>query len=820
MFDPQTAPIFKAVKLSKIFSLKLVRFFEVVFFLLFLFSLINIYSPIPFNFKLPLNLLYFSFFFWGIFFLYRCFFNQKLKNPEIKNPENLAEFLDFEAAKAVDFALLNEGDFTLLLLLYLLSSDKLGFIPKRLLLDQEKIKNELKEKIIGTRKDLREVEETLSLILRKTWRKITIFDLLPALIETEPLLREFLESRHLSKDDVKEVCLWQKRILSEEERKKRFWEKENLLRKGALFEDWTAGYTINLDDFSTDLTRRERNNLLSETFLHKKEIERLENALIKTERNCALLVGDVGVGRTEIIKNFVRKINQGESFPSLNYQRVLEIDMPLLISTGKRGGDINGILKLIFEEAVAAGNVILVIKDIHNFINREVNVESADNVDISFVLSQYISFPSFRLIGTTTYEGFHKIVQQVPEIQSQFEKIEIKSPTKKETLLILEDEVLKIEEEAKVFFPFQSIKEIIDLSDRYIQTVPFPKKAVDLLEEVVIYALRVKGTQEITPDVVEALISEKTEIPVEKVAQKEKEVLLNLEDLIHQRLIDQEEAVSEVANALRRARADIQERKKTIGNFLFLGPTGVGKTETAKCLAKVYFGSEKKMIRLDMSEYQTLDSIDRLIGTPTEPGYFTTKVREDPFSLILLDEIEKAHPNILNLFLQVFDEGNLTDGAGRSVDFKNTIIIATSNAGAELIWEAVKEGKNLEEYKEEFIDELLKEGIFKPEFLNRFDAVIIYKPLSKENLEKVAEVMLEDLKKGLFEKNIKFLPSKDLIQKIVELGFNPQFGAREMRRVIQNKIENNIAKAILAGEIKEGNEIEVDPITFEVKLIK
>jgi len=559
---------------------------------------------------------------------------------------------------------------------------------------------------------------------------------------------------------------------------------------------------------------------LSETFLHKKEIERLENALIKTERNCALLVGDVGVGRTEIIKNFVRKINQGESFPSLNYQRVLEIDMPLLISTGKRGGDINGILKLIFEEAVAAGNVILVIKDIHNFINREVNVESADNVDISFVLSQYISFPSFRLIGTTTYEGFHKIVQQVPEIQSQFEKIEIKSPTKKETLLILEDEVLKIEEEAKVFFPFQSIKEIIDLSDRYIQTVPFPKKAVDLLEEVVIYALRVKGTQEITPDVVEALISEKTEIPVEKVAQKEKEVLLNLEDLIHQRLIDQEEAVSEVANALRRARADIQERKKTIGNFLFLGPTGVGKTETAKCLAKVYFGSEKKMIRLDMSEYQTLDSIDRLIGTPTEPGYFTTKVREDPFSLILLDEIEKAHPNILNLFLQVFDEGNLTDGAGRSVDFKNTIIIATSNAGAELIWEAVKEGKNLEEYKEEFIDELLKEGIFKPEFLNRFDAVIIYKPLSKENLEKVAEVMLEDLKKGLFEKNIKFLPSKDLIQKIVELGFNPQFGAREMRRVIQNKIENNIAKAILAGEIKEGNEIEVDPITFEVKLIK
>jgi len=386
--------------------------------------------------------------------------------------------------------------------------------------------------------------------------------------------------------------------------------------------------------------------------------------------------------------------------------------------------------------------------------------------------------------------------------------------------MIIEEEVLKIEKSANVFFLFKSIKEIIDLTDKYIQTAPFPKKAIDLLEEVVIYALRVARTRKIKPEVVEALISEKTEIPIGKVAEEEKEVLLNLEDLIHQSLIDQEEAVSEVANALRRARADFGQRKKSIGNFLFLGPTGVGKTETAKCLARIYFGSEKKIIRLDMSEYQTTESITRLIGTVTEPGYFTTKVREDPFSLILLDEIEKAHPNVLNLFLQVLDEGNLTDGAGRSVDFKNTIIIATSNAGAELIRQAIKERKDLINYKEEFIDEILKKGIFKPEFLNRFDDIVLYKPLSKKDLEKIVELNLNDLRKGLLEKNIEFLILPELIQKIAELGFNPQFGAREIKRVIQDKVENNIARTILSDKIKAGDKITIDPATFEVKIIK
>lgn len=820
MFNPSSAPIFKTINLSRVFPLGIVRFFEIFFFLLFVVSLISIQVYSIFDYHLSLLIAYWSFLLWGVFFLYRCFFNQKLKNPEIKNPENLAEFLDFEAAEAVNFALTKKGDFTMLLLFYLASLKKLLFVFERLGLDQKEMQKELKKRLKGTKKDTEEIEETLSVILKETWRKITIFDLFGALVETEPLFKKFLDPLQLSRKDVKEVCRWQESILEREMKEKRFWEMENLLKHSALFQDWAAGYTITLDNFSIDITKMEKPNLLPSFFLHKKELEKLENALIKSERSCALLVGEVGVGRKEIIKNFARKINQGKSLPSLNYQRVVEIDMASVLSAGREMGDIEQFIRIIFDEAIRAGNVILVIRQIHNFIGFEFGAESIGKIDISSVLNQYLSIPGFRLIGITTYEGFHRAIEKVPELQGQFEKIEVNPPSKEETLRIVEDEILKIEKRAQVFFPFRSIKEIVELSDKYIQTIPFPKKAIDLLEELIIYALRIARTRKIQPEVVEAFISEKTEIPVGKVAQQEKEILLNLENLIHQRLVNQEEAVSEIANALRRARAGIQERKKPIGNFLFLGPTGVGKTETAKCLARIYFGSEKRIIRLDMSEYQTLSSISRLIGTAREPGYFTTQIREDPFSLVLLDEIEKSHPSILNLFLQVLDEGFLTDGAGKTVDFKNTIIIATSNAGAELIRQAVLKGRDLMEYKEEFINEILMGGIFKPEFLNRFDAVVLYKPLSKEHFQKIAALMIKDIQNGLLEKNIEFSFDSELVVKIAEIGYNPEFGAREMKRVVQNKLENNIAKAILAGEIKEGDKITIDPANFEVKKIK
>lgn len=828
MFNPESAKIFKTVKIEKFFPLWLTNFLEILSFLVFLiflfsflsFSFGNGVSP---NFKSPLFQKFsLSFFFFGMFFLYHRFFNQRLKEQEIKNPKNLAEFLNFEAAKIIENSLILEHPFNLSLLFNLSFCKKLKFCFERLLLSPKGIREKIKEVKSEGGQQKREVETVLSLAKEIAFshkiERISVFHLFTALARTEPLFKDILNLYELTQEDVEEVALWQERIEREKEKKRKFWERENLVRPGGLAKGWAAAYTITLDEFSQEISEILKKEPPTEVILHQREIKLLEDTLIKPGASCALLVGETGVGRKTMVLNFTDKILRGKSYQVLNWKRVMELDMPALIAASQNIRNLERNLKIIFNEVLRAGNIILVINQIHNYIGFEFGAEAVAKVDISGILSQYLPYQNFRIVGITTFEGYHRAIENVPELTARFTKIEVKEPTLEEAFKVLEEEVTKQEKETGFFIPLKSVKEIINLADRYIGTVPFPKKVIDLLQEIIIYEFRYgrRSPGIILPDEVAALVSEKVEIPVGKTEEEERELLLNLEEIIHQRLINQEEAVSEIANALRRARAELKKRERTIGNFLFLGPTGVGKTETAKCLAGAYFGSKKRMIRLDMSEYQTVDSLKRLIGGEGELGYFTTQVREDPFSLILLDEIEKTHPNILNLFLQVFDEGHLTDAFGRSVDFKNTIIIATSNAGSELIRQAIKAGKDLVYFKEEFLDELLRRGIFRPEFLNRFDAVVLFRPLAPEHLYKIAEIMLKDLREGLLEKNIELIITPELIEKISKLGFEPEFGAREMRRVIQDKVENNIAKAILGMKIRYGSKIKIDSETFEV----
>ena len=337
------------------------------------------------------------------------------------------------------------------------------------------------------------------------------------------------------------------------------------------------------------------------------------------------------------------------------------------------------------------------------------------------------------------------------------------------------------------------------------------------MEEVLV-SLSQSKEEILLPKDVSKIISEKTDIPVGQLSLQEKQTLLNLENLIHERIINQEEAVKEVSSALRRAKSEITVRKGPMGTFLFLGPTGVGKTETAKALAAIYFGDEERIIRLDLSEYQNPQDLKRLIGSVDEQSFFVSQVRETPFALVLLDEIEKAHPNILNLFLRILDEGFMTDGFNRKISFTNTIIIATSNAGYQVILESLAKKLEMPKIKARLLNNIFEQGIFRPEFINRFDAVVVFKSLSKENLLGIADLLMKKLKKNLMEKGVDLVITDALKEKIVELGYDPIFGAREMRRVIQDKVENLLAPALLSGKLKRGNKVEIKLPEFELKI--
>jgi ATP-dependent Clp protease ATP-binding subunit ClpC len=860
MIDQKTSKIFRAIFWTKILNPKILKFFQFFSFAIGILSL-SAFLILHFfpNLKLPflgaqfknkiLGISLISLSFFGIFFSLKSFANQVLKKAgqdlppegELDPSENFLDFLNFESALLLKETLKEKYLPLPTCLLYnLLKNTRLNFTLNRLLIPRDELRKALllklkeqkklrfpEERTVIFEENLKVAEEIIDeaskLAQKHGQKRVTILHLFVVLADKEPFFKEFLDKLKILKEDVEEAAMWQQRIEDEVERRKRFWERENLYFKliYSLTKDFIGGYTITLDQFSHDLVVA--NPLLhSKIILHQKELQDLEEILAKESENCALIVGEPGSGRKSLIFNLCTKIVKQASLPSLNYMRVLELDMPSLIGAS---GDLRGLevnLKTIFNEAVKAENVILVINQIHNYVGEEFGAEAVAKVDISPILLQYLPHPNFRLIGITTYEGFHRAISKSRELLTHFSKIEIKPPTPEETLKILEENVLAQERLTKVFAPLFTLKEIVKLCDFFLTEQAFPLKAINLLDECFgfekVRSIRARGI--LLPEEVDTFFSQKYEVPAGVAEEKERETLLNLEQIIHQRLINQEEAVSELANALRRARAEIKKRKRTIGNFLFLGPTGVGKTETAKQLARAYFGSEKNMIRLNMAEYQLQESIDKLIGTLTTPGYLTTQVRENPFSLILIDEIEKAHPNILNLFLSVLDEGTMTDGAGREVDFRHTIIIATSNAGAEYIREAIERGSSITTIKDVLIDSLLRQGIFKPEFINRFDAVVIYRPLKKEEMKEVVKLLLKEIEEGLELKKIYFKITPELVDRLVEIGFDPVFGGRAIRRAVQNYVENIIARFLLAQELKEGDEFIIDPQSWQIKITK
>ena len=431
------------------------------------------------------------------------------------------------------------------------------------------------------------------------------------------------------------------------------------------------------------------------------------------------------------------------------------------------------------------------------------------HLDISEVLGEFLPSPSFQMVAFSTPREYHKLIERQEQISKYFEIIEIREPSEDETLKILFEQLEKYEH-MRVLFTFEALRAIIRNCSKHNWETPLPERAIDLAMGVLMFWEKKSDEQFVSEKTVNDYLSLKTGVPQGEIEGSERKKLLNLEKMLHQQVVGQEEAISQVSESLRRARSGIGNSKKPVGSFLFLGPTGVGKTETAKALAKMYFGDEDKMIRLDMSEFQTPNSIDRLLGSSqlNQPGRLVTQIKDNPYSLLLLDEIEKAYPEILDVFLQILDEGYVNDAFGEKINFRNTMIIATSNAGAALIKNMVEQKKSPEEIKQSVIDYAIENNIFRTEFLNRFEGVIFFRPLNENELKSVVRLQLQKFVRILAkEKNIEIVFDDNVVMSIIKRGYNPIFGARSLNRYIENEIESMVAKKIISGDVAKGEKI-------------
>ncbi len=837
-FELKNTKIFRAVKRANFPLLRFAKILRNIFLISFLVAFLSAgFSFLSFNSTRTLALFFsLALFFWNV----NLFRELEIREPKDNlgitdatlNPDeyNLAEFLGFETTKivldAIKFCKKKRIQVNSTALFYSaikFSKDinlicfRLGLNHRKLLSDAknylEKIPKQSEQGDIFSNDFQEAIKYAFETAVARKHKFIGKEEILTGLAKSDEFFKQVLINYDLKPEDVESLTLWLDSAEDLAERSRKFWTYENLVKKGSFGKNFSSGYTVTLDKYSVDWKKVVSKWKFREIIGHKKEIEETEVILAKSNLSNVLIVGDQGTGRKSIVEALAQKCYLGTSLPELNNKRVVELDAVMLAAQVPDFEKLESTLDQIFSEVTASGNVILVIDDIENFVGQK--VQKAGAFDISGMLSKYLPIPKFQFVGITTYEGLHENIEKNVSFASLFEKVEVSEVTEAETINILQSASLEEEYEHKVLVLYPSIREIVNLAARYMPSLPFPKKALDILDEAVVYVQKLRE-KVVLPHHIAEIVSKKTDIPVGKMEVKEKEVLLNLENLIHGRIVNQAEAVSEISIAMRRARMGLASKTRPMGTFMFMGPTGVGKTETAKALAEIYFGSEKKMIRLDMSEFQAISDIPRLIGatSPVEmQGLLTTPVRETPFSLILLDEIEKAHPNILNLFLQVLDEGNITDGQGRKVVFTNTIIICTSNAGADMIFKQVEENLPIE--KDKLLDYLFEKNIFRPEFINRFDATVIFHPLTKENLLQIAQLSLRGLQKSLKEKDIGFEITEALKEKIVELSYKPEFGAREMRRVIQDKVESAVAGALLSDKIKKGDRIEINPENFE-----
>ena len=634
-----------------------------------------------------------------------------------------------------------------------------------------------------------------------------------------------------------------------------------------------------IDKYGRDLTEMAKQELLDPVVGRDNENERLLEILCRRVKNNPCLIGEPGVGKTAVVEGLAQRIIQGDVPEILRSKKVISLDLTSMVAGAKYRGEFEDRLKKTMDEIVSNQDIIIFIDEIHTIIGAG-GAEGA--IDASNILKPSLARGEIQCIGATTIEEYRKYIEKDSALERRFQPIMVKEPSKSETLKILMGLRQQYETHHKVKITDEALEAAVNLSDRYINDRFMPDKAIDLIDEgsarvriqkltvpqnlrdlesdlgiisnkkenainnqnfedaailrdqeqIVIKEIKKAKKKwldenqsnilSVNPEDIAAVVSTWTDIPVEKLTQKESEKLLKLEEILHQRVVGQEDAVQVISRAVRRARAGIKDPKKPIGSFIFLGPTGVGKTELSKALAEAMFGDEENIIRVDMSEYMESHSVAKLIGSP--PGYvghedggqLTEAVRRKPYSIVLLDEIEKAHPDIFNILLQIMDDGRLTDGKGKLVNFKNTIIIMTSNVGAHSIRKQKSIGfnsgnNNNSEYdkmKDNILNELKEK--FKPEFLNRLDDIIVFHKLNDDDLDKIMDLMLNSIKSRLEEKEIYLSFDKQSKKYLLDKGIDLMYGARPLRRIIVKEVEDRLSEEILQGKIRIGDKLKVN----------
>lgn len=630
--------------------------------------------------------------------------------------------------------------------------------------------------------------------------------------------------------------------------------------------------TPTLDQYARDLTQYAKDGKLDPVLNRDDEIESVIGILSRRMKNNPCLIGEPGVGKTAIVEGLASRIVDGAVPDTLEQKRILTLDLSGMVAGSKYRGEFEERIKRALRETKAAGNILLFIDELHTVIGAG-GAEGA--IDASNILKPAMARGEIQVIGATTREEYRKHIEKDAALERRFQPVVIEEPSDVQTISMLKGLRSRYEEFHKVEITDAAIEAAVQLSERYLNDRYLPDKAIDLIDEAsakfhlqTVYA-QSDRTQEyekeredlyeqkeqaliagdlervrellaaekklekkiekeeelkqeqrqkkdkILPSHIAQVVAKWTHIPVEQMEEAEKERLKKLDAILHERVVGQNDAVKAVARAIRRGRVGLKDPKRPIGSFLFLGPTGVGKTELSKALAEAVFGSEKDMIRVDMSEYMEKQSVSKMIGSPPgyvgyeEGGQLTEAVRRRPYSVVLFDEIEKAHPDVFNVLLQVLDDGRITDSQGRTVDFKNTILIMTSNLGAEFLLDGIDDNGNISSEAEELVMSQLKNH-FRPEFLNRLDEIVMFKPLSKSDIRGIIDLLVKDINRRIEDKEISLTVTDRALDYIVEKAYDPVYGARPLKRYLQKNVETLLAKKMLADEVAVGDVLSLD----------